>query len=83
MSIDAFEQEFQRWLQGVQWDTRKRQEDAHMTALVNTLQERGHRVTFDYLNQHIVVDERWTITIHVAREERPETILQWMEDERT
>ncbi len=81
--IDPFEQAFQDWLHGVQYEARTRREDANMTALVNTLQERGHRITYDYRNRYIFVDEKITITMHVAREERPETILRWIEDERT
>lgn len=82
MSNDPFEQEFQRWLHGVQYEAEMLRRAASMSMLISDLRKHGHRVDLDWHRRHILVDENWTITMHVAREERPETILRWIEDER-
>jgi len=80
MSVDAFERAYRDWLRGVRYEAKVRQGNANMTDLINGLQERGHHITYDYLNRYIFVDTKLTITMRVAREEKPETLLQWVED---
>ncbi len=84
MSIDPFEQEFVRWLRGIQQDAKARQEDANLTTLVNTLQQQGHTITWDYMGRYIFVDadgpQPLTITMENAREMPPEQLLQWVKE---
>src|SRR5258708_23361444 len=71
---DPFEEEFRRWLRGIWWEEKCRREEANMIDLVNGLGERGYRVTYDYLNRNIFIDEQLTITMQVARETKPEEL---------
>ena len=79
---DPFEEEFQRWLRGIWWEEKCRREEANLIDLVNELGERGHKITYDYLNRYIFVDEKLTITLQAAREMKPAELLQWVEDRR-
>src|SRR5258708_35509443 len=76
---DPVEEGFRRWLGGIWWEEKCRREEANMIDLVNGLGERGYRVTYDYLNRYIFIDEQLTITMQVARETKPEKLLQWVE----
>ena len=80
MSVDAFDRAYREWLHGVHCEAKARQEEANMIDLINGLQERGHHLTYDYLDRYIFVDAKLTITTQVARETKPETLLQWVEE---
>lgn len=77
---DPFEEHFQRWLYGIWWEEKCRKENANVTTLVKSLQERGHVVNFDYTLLHIMVDNTLAITLRNAGEMPPEALLQWVEE---
>jgi hypothetical protein len=82
--IDSFEEEFQRWLHSIHTDAKARREEANLIDLVNSLQERGHSVTYDYFYRYIFVDAEKprsiTITMQVARQTDPQVLMQWVEE---
>lgn len=87
MRADPFEQEFISWLHGVHLSEQARLRERNVNTLINTLQERGHRISYSgwLSSSHILVDEETpllcTITWHEAEDTPPEELLQWVERE--
>ncbi len=81
--IDPFEQYRKNWLRDMHIQARAQQGEANLSSLMTQLKEKGHTVTFDETYHYLEIDmgspQPLAISIFVAREERPETLLAWVE----